>query len=56
MIAGLAVMLYVKFATPLAWTWYVAVGTVTTFASGSLASLMGTNSTPRARGTTDEHR
>ncbi len=41
MITGLAVMLYVKFGTSLAWTWYVAVGTVTTFASGSLASLLG---------------
>jgi SSS family transporter len=51
MIAGLAVMLYVKFATPLAWTWYVAVGTVTTFVSGSLASLLGEKA-----GTTDEHR
>jgi Na+/proline symporter len=41
MIAGLAVMLYVKFATPLAWTWYVLVGTLTTFAVGSVASVLG---------------
>lgn len=51
MMTGLAVMLCVKFATPLAWTWYVAVGTVTTFASGSLASLAG-----KSRAATDEHR
>jgi SSS family transporter len=50
MITGLAVMLYVKFATPLAWTWYVALGTVATFLSGSLASLIG-----KEAGTTDEH-
>jgi len=29
----------VKFETPLAWTWYVFVGTVITFAVGSLASI-----------------
>jgi Na+/proline symporter len=39
MIAGLATMLAVKFGTPLAWTWYVLVGTATTFAVGSLMSL-----------------
>lgn len=51
MIAGLAVMLYVKFATPMAWTWYVAVGTITTFVSGSFASLLGKKPVTR-----DEHR
>jgi SSS family solute:Na+ symporter len=39
MAAGLAVILYVKFFTPLAWTWYVLVGTVVTFAVGALLSL-----------------
>jgi len=39
MAAGLAVMLYVKFGTSLAWTWYVLVGTATTFGVGSAASL-----------------
>jgi len=53
MIAGLAMMLYVKFATPLAWTWYVLVGTATTFAVGSLASLLG-KMEPEMN--TDEHR
>ncbi len=42
MIAGLAVMLGVRFLSPLAWTWYVLVGTLTTFAVGSAASLMDT--------------
>jgi SSS family transporter len=40
MIAGLAVLLWVKFFTPLAWTWYVVAGTVPTFLVGSLASLL----------------
>jgi SSS family transporter len=40
MFAGLAVMLYVKFFTPLVWTWYVLVGTAATFLAGSLASLV----------------
>jgi SSS family transporter len=40
MIAGLAVMLGVKFFTPVAWTWYVLIGTVATFAVGSIASLL----------------
>lgn len=30
MLAGLAVNLYLRFATPVAWTWYVLVGAVTT--------------------------
>ncbi len=38
MAAGLAVILYVKFRTPLAWTWYVLVGTVVTFTVGALLS------------------
>lgn len=41
MVAGLAVMLWVKFFTPLAWTWYVLLGTAATFLAGSLASLLG---------------
>jgi len=32
-------MVAVKFGTPLAWTWYVLVGTGATFAVGSVASL-----------------
>jgi len=30
MLAGLGVNLYLRFATPVAWTWYVLVGTLTT--------------------------
>lgn len=40
MLAGLMVMVGVKFFTPLAWTWYVLVGTVVTFGVGSVASLL----------------
>jgi SSS family solute:Na+ symporter len=40
MIAGLAVILYVRLYTPIAWTWYVLAGTVPTFVVGSLASLL----------------
>jgi SSS family transporter len=48
MVAGLAVLLYCKFRTPLAWTWYVLVGAVGTYAVGSLASLFdrGGNAQP----------
>ncbi len=40
-VAGLMFMLAVKFLSPLAWTWYVLVGTLVTFAIGSLASFSG---------------
>jgi solute:Na+ symporter, SSS family len=39
-IAGLLLMIAVKRYTALAWTWYVFVGTVATFAVGSLASVI----------------
>lgn len=38
-IAGLAAITYVRLATPIAWTWYVLIGTTVTFAFGCLASL-----------------
>jgi len=38
MAAGLAVMLYVFFRTPLGWTWYVLLGTLVTFLVGLAAS------------------
>jgi SSS family solute:Na+ symporter len=38
MLLGLAAILYVKFFTSLAWTWYVLVGTLITFAAGLLLS------------------
>jgi SSS family transporter len=40
MCAGLALMLYVKFETSIAWTWYVLIGTAGTFAAGLMASLL----------------
>jgi SSS family transporter len=38
--AGLAVVLYVKFWTPIAWTWYVLIGTAVTFGVGLATSLV----------------
>jgi Na+/proline symporter len=38
-VAGLAVVLWVHFYTPIAWTWYVLIGTVVTFGVGLAASL-----------------
>ena len=42
--AGIATMILVRLETPLAWTWYVLVGTIITFAIGSLASAWTTGS------------
>jgi solute:Na+ symporter, SSS family len=39
MCVGLVLMLYVRFATPIAFTWYVVIGTGATFATGILVSL-----------------
>ena len=39
MSAGLGLLLYVRFATHIAFTWYVAIGAVATFATAVLASL-----------------
>ena len=33
-IAGLSLVLFVHFRTPIAWTWYVAIGTIATFVVG----------------------
>jgi SSS family transporter len=38
MLAGFAVMIYVKFCTPIAWTWYVLIGTSVTFLGGCAVS------------------
>lgn len=40
MATGVAVNLYVKFGTPIAWTWYVLIGTTVTAAVALLASLV----------------
>jgi solute:Na+ symporter, SSS family len=45
LLTGIATMIGIKFCTPLAFTWYVLVGTVVTFAAGSLASVF-INATP----------
>ena len=39
-VAGLAAILYVRFATPIAWTWWVLIGSAVTFAAGYIASLL----------------
>jgi SSS family transporter len=46
--AGIATMIGVTFLTRLAFTWYVLVGTVVTFAVGSLTSLAGGGPAPAA--------
>jgi SSS family solute:Na+ symporter len=38
-VAGLAAILYVRFRTPIAFTWYVLIGTTVTFCAGLVASL-----------------
>jgi len=40
MLAGLVLLLYVKFFTNLAWTWYVLVGTLATLLVGWLLSII----------------
>ena len=42
MIASLLTMLYVKFGTSIAWTWYVVIGSGMTISVGLLASLFET--------------
>ncbi|HWQ56840.1 MAG TPA: sodium:solute symporter [Bryobacteraceae bacterium] len=37
-VAGLAVIIYVRFFTPIAWTWYVLIGATVTFMVGLAAS------------------
>ncbi len=39
MAASIMLMLYIKFFTPIAWTWYVLIGSLTTFFIAWLASL-----------------
>jgi Na+/proline symporter len=40
--AGLTTILLIRFETPIAWTWYVLIGTVATFLAGLAASLSRT--------------
>ena len=46
-VAGLATMIGVRAFTPLAWTWYVLVGTIVTYLVGSIASAMNANRLPQ---------
>ena len=46
MLAGLAMMVYIKFCTSVAWTWYVLIGTSVTFLTGWIVSL-GVNNEKR---------
>jgi SSS family transporter len=46
-VAGLIAILAVHFWTPIAWTWYVLIGSVTTFAVGLAASLFQGTPSPR---------
>jgi Na+/proline symporter len=39
MIAGLLLMIYVRFQTRIAFTWYVVIGTAATFSTGYVMSL-----------------
>ena len=43
MAASILLVLYIKFFTPLAWTWYVLVGSLTTLLVSWLASFIFTN-------------
>src|SRR5215469_10800139 len=53
--AGLAAILYVRFATPIAWTWYVLIGTVATFGVGVVAHLFEANDgSPQGRRDAEE--
>ena len=49
MASGLALMLYVKFQTPIAFTWYVLIGTSATFLAGLAASFVWKEIPDRAK-------
>ena len=49
MVAGFLLMLYIKFFTPIAWTWYVLIGTSVTFGVGYLLSYVLRNETGNAK-------
>jgi hypothetical protein len=40
MVFGIAVLTWIKFATPIAWPWFAIIGATATFASGYVASLL----------------
>ncbi len=55
MIAGLAILLYAKFFTSLAWTWFVLLGATTTYLAGSLVSLLDHGSGWQPQMNSDAH-
>ena len=50
MVASLVIMLYVRFYTPLAWTWYVLLGSGVTFLVAWLASYAFAPAPPERQG------
>ncbi len=48
MSVGIVLMLYIRFATPIAFTWYVVIGASATFATGLAASLFFKENLSRA--------
>jgi Na+/proline symporter len=53
---GIVSLVAVKLFTPLAWTWYVLVGTLITFVFGSLVSVAGSGSTRAVAGAQSSER
>jgi solute:Na+ symporter, SSS family len=49
-VAGISTVLYVVFYTPIAFTWYVVIGTTVTFATALLVSCFETPGPPEAAG------
>jgi SSS family transporter len=47
MLAGLGAVLYVRFLTDIAWTWYVVIGSLTTFTVGWLLGILLPPAEPR---------
>ena len=47
-VAGLVTILYVRWFTPIAWTWWVLIGSVSTFAAGYFASWFERGAEKRA--------
>jgi SSS family transporter len=50
-VAGLAVILFVRFRTPIAFTWYVLIGTLATFSAGWIAARFERTGAKPAAGT-----
>ena len=46
MAVSILLMLYIKFATPLAWTWYVLIGSLTTLLVALIVSFFVKNKEP----------